>query len=43
MLGDDDEVILEHAATMYRSIPDAELAVLPRIRWSHGREAGVVQ
>jgi pimeloyl-ACP methyl ester carboxylesterase len=34
MLGDDDEVILEHAISLYRSVPDAELAVLPGT--SHG-------
>ena len=34
MLGDDDEVRLEHAIAMYRSLPDAELAVVPGT--SHG-------
>jgi pimeloyl-ACP methyl ester carboxylesterase len=34
MIGDDDEVTLEHAAEMYRSLPDAELAVVPGT--SHG-------
>lgn len=34
MIGDDDEVRFEHAAEMYRSIPDAELAVVPGT--SHG-------
>jgi len=34
MLGDDDEVTLEHATAMYRGIPDAELAVVPGT--SHG-------
>jgi pimeloyl-ACP methyl ester carboxylesterase len=34
MLGDDDEVTLEHAGAMYRGIPDAELAVVPGT--SHG-------
>jgi pimeloyl-ACP methyl ester carboxylesterase len=34
MIGDDDEVTLEHAISMYRSIPDAELAVIPGT--SHG-------
>jgi pimeloyl-ACP methyl ester carboxylesterase len=34
MLGDDDEVILEHAITMYRALPQAELAVIPGT--SHG-------
>ena len=34
MLGDDDEVRLEHAVTMYRSLPQAELAVVPGT--SHG-------
>lgn len=34
MVGDDDEVYLEHAVAMYRAIPDAELAVVPGT--SHG-------
>lgn len=34
MLGDDDEVKLEHAIAMYRGIRDAELAVVPGT--SHG-------
>jgi pimeloyl-ACP methyl ester carboxylesterase len=34
MLGDDDEVTLEHATAMYRALPDAELAVVPGT--SHG-------
>src|SRR5215472_6675039 len=34
MVGDDDEVRFEHAITMYRSMPDAELAVIPGT--SHG-------
>jgi pimeloyl-ACP methyl ester carboxylesterase len=34
MLGDDDEVSLEHAIAMYRGIADAELAVVPGT--SHG-------
>jgi len=34
MLGDDDEVILEHAIALYRALPDAELAVIPGT--SHG-------
>ncbi|HEY1323020.1 MAG TPA: alpha/beta hydrolase, partial [Streptosporangiaceae bacterium] len=34
MVADDDEVRLEHAAEMYRSLPDAELAVVPGT--SHG-------
>ncbi|MGH2727160.1 MAG: alpha/beta fold hydrolase, partial [Actinomycetota bacterium] len=34
MLGDDDEATLEHAAALYRSLPDADLAVIPRT--SHG-------
>lgn len=34
MLGDDDEVLLEHAITLYRALPDAELAVVPGT--SHG-------
>lgn len=33
-IGHDDEVRLEHAVTMYRSLPDAELAVVPGT--SHG-------
>jgi pimeloyl-ACP methyl ester carboxylesterase len=34
MIGDDDEVTLEHAVAMYRSLPDAEFAVVPGT--SHG-------
>lgn len=34
MVGDDDEVRLEHAVAMYRSVPDAELAIVPGT--SHG-------
>jgi pimeloyl-ACP methyl ester carboxylesterase len=34
MLGDDDEVTLEHAIAMYRELPDAELMVVPGT--SHG-------
>jgi pimeloyl-ACP methyl ester carboxylesterase len=34
MLGDDDEVTLEHAIAMYRGLPDAELMVMPGT--SHG-------
>jgi pimeloyl-ACP methyl ester carboxylesterase len=34
MVGDDDEVRLEHATELYRSLPDAELAVVPGT--SHG-------
>jgi pimeloyl-ACP methyl ester carboxylesterase len=34
MLGDDDEVTLEHAIATYRGLPDAELAVVPGT--SHG-------
>jgi pimeloyl-ACP methyl ester carboxylesterase len=34
MIGDDDEVTLEHAIAMYRDLPDAELAVIPGT--SHG-------
>ena len=34
MLGDDDEVRLEHGVTLYRALPDAELAVMPGT--SHG-------
>lgn len=34
MLGDDDEVTLEHAIAMYRGLPDSELAVVPGT--SHG-------
>ena len=29
LVADDDEVTLEHAVTMYRGLPDAELAVVP--------------
>jgi pimeloyl-ACP methyl ester carboxylesterase len=34
MVGDDDEVTLEHAVALYRGITDAELAVVPGT--SHG-------
>jgi pimeloyl-ACP methyl ester carboxylesterase len=34
MIGDDDEVTLEHAIAMFRGLPDAELAVVPGT--SHG-------
>jgi pimeloyl-ACP methyl ester carboxylesterase len=34
MLGDDDEVRLEHATSLYRALPDAELAIIPGT--SHG-------
>ena len=34
MVGDDDEVTLEHAVQMYRGIPHSELAVIPGT--SHG-------
>lgn len=34
MIGDDDEVLLEHAAELYRGLPDCELAVVPGT--SHG-------
>jgi pimeloyl-ACP methyl ester carboxylesterase len=34
MLGDDDEIRLEHGITLYRALPDAELAVIPGA--SHG-------
>jgi hypothetical protein len=34
ILGDDDEVILEHAIELYRGLPDGELAVVPGT--SHG-------
>ena len=34
MVGDDDEVILEHAVEFYRAIPECELAVVPGT--SHG-------
>jgi pimeloyl-ACP methyl ester carboxylesterase len=34
MLGDDDEVTLEHATATYQGLPDAELAVVPGT--SHG-------
>jgi pimeloyl-ACP methyl ester carboxylesterase len=34
MLGDDDEVTLEHAIALYRGLPDGELAVVPGT--SHG-------
>jgi pimeloyl-ACP methyl ester carboxylesterase len=34
MIGDDDEVLLEHAAELYRGLADGELAVVPGT--SHG-------
>jgi pimeloyl-ACP methyl ester carboxylesterase len=34
MIGDDDEVKLEHAIELYRSLPDGELAIVPGT--SHG-------
>ena len=34
MIGDDDEVTLEHATAMYRALPKAEFAVVPGT--SHG-------
>lgn len=34
MVADDDEIRLEHAIAMYRSLPDSELAVVPGT--SHG-------
>jgi pimeloyl-ACP methyl ester carboxylesterase len=34
MLGDDDQVSLEHAIVMYRAVPDCELAIVPGT--SHG-------
>jgi pimeloyl-ACP methyl ester carboxylesterase len=34
MIGDDDEVTLEHAITLYRELADAELSVIPGA--SHG-------
>lgn len=34
MIGDDDQVTLEHAAALYRGLPDAELAIVPGT--SHG-------
>jgi pimeloyl-ACP methyl ester carboxylesterase len=34
LVADDDEVRLEHAVEMFRSLPDAELAVIPGT--SHG-------
>jgi pimeloyl-ACP methyl ester carboxylesterase len=34
MVGDDDEVTLEHAIALYRGVPDAELAMVPGT--SHG-------
>src|SRR5947199_301439 len=37
MIGDDDEVTLEHAIAMYRGLPEAELAVVPGT--SHGGSA----
>jgi pimeloyl-ACP methyl ester carboxylesterase len=34
MIGDDDEVRLEHAIELYRTVPDSELAIIPGT--SHG-------
>jgi pimeloyl-ACP methyl ester carboxylesterase len=34
MIADDDEVRLEHAIELYRSLPDSELAIIPGT--SHG-------
>ena len=34
MVGDDDQVALEHAIAMYRAVPDCELAIVPGT--SHG-------
>jgi pimeloyl-ACP methyl ester carboxylesterase len=34
MIGDDDEVTLEHAVAMYRALPDGELMIVPGT--SHG-------
>ena len=34
MLGDDDEVTLEHAIAFYRALPKGELAIVPGT--SHG-------
>jgi pimeloyl-ACP methyl ester carboxylesterase len=34
MIGDDDEVTLEHAVALYRGLPNGELAVVPGT--SHG-------
>jgi hypothetical protein len=34
MVADDEEVTLEHTVEMYRSLPDAELAIIPGT--SHG-------
>ncbi|MEO7003019.1 MAG: alpha/beta hydrolase [Ktedonobacterales bacterium] len=34
MLGDDDQVTLEHAIDLYRALPDGELAIIPGA--SHG-------
>jgi pimeloyl-ACP methyl ester carboxylesterase len=42
MLGDDDEVTLEHAIAMSRGLAEAELAVVPGAR-APAREAGLVQ
>ena len=30
MIGDDDEVTLEHAIALYRALADGDLAVIPR-------------
>jgi pimeloyl-ACP methyl ester carboxylesterase len=34
MIGDDDEVTLEHAVEFYRALPNGELAIVPGT--SHG-------
>ena len=34
LIGDDDEVLLEHAVSLYRALPQGELAVIPHA--SHG-------
>jgi hypothetical protein len=42
MVGDDDEVRLEHAVAMYRSIPNAELASSGDISWLTSRKTGTL-
>jgi hypothetical protein len=43
MVGDHDEVTLEHAVAMYRGLPDPELMVVPGTSRAPGREPRAVQ
>ena len=44
MQGDDDQVAFEHALDLYRSLPDAELAIVPwHLTRPIGRKAGPLQ